>query len=270
MYENNPEYYLISAKSDEHRESIISNFSESFCVKNIISKDELEFFTRAAFQSQPNISVLQNGMCLMDGNLYDLFLTLKDRISDFLGESVKTCPAVGGHFVLQPCGARVHSDGVKEKAWYNSPQEIDEYHPQRRYTSWKSILIPLWCHGEMNKGGHIVFFDQRANSFAHAYNSGSSYYKPVTNEETEYLDINGNTVDLEKERIDQDLYQKYIDKSYDHVKRFSIENVFEWCPGDMLVFDSTQLHVSNQKNPEKKPYYSNKMGFLITLIKETD
>jgi len=270
-FENNPEYYIISANGSLHKENISKNFSESICLKDFLSKDEIQYFTEQGFQSQPNLTIVPNGQCVIYGNLYPLFEKIKARLCDHLGAEYGNSPAVGGHYVITPCGAGTHNDGIKEHRWYDSLNTVSENDPQRKYVSWKSVLLPLWAYGHSNTGGHLTLFNERANNFA-AGSPKSVFYKPVDpNKSIEYLDINANYVDTSYDRLDPRVYENYIDQSYDSVKGFTVENIFEWCPGDVIIFDSTQIHCSSQFDKiHNTPFFANKMALLFTLIKEIE
>jgi len=105
----------------------------------------------------------------------------------------------------------------------------DSYHKSKKNNygkcvPWRNILIPLWSDGD---GGKITFYKNRYPTWSVSGTKGAK-------------------------------------GAHINIKDLEIENEYTWDPKSVFVFDSCQLHNSENTNNG----FSIKMGLLIKFVKE--
>ena len=118
---------------------------------------------------------------------------------------------------------------------------------------YKQILMPLTDEGETvifkNKfyGCSTTFSINPEELSAKGYNKRSS----------EHLNI------YDKKPFDKDMHKKFLNhEDIDNLKGLTIEMVYKWKIGDLLIFDRTNLHCSSSNLKKKK------IGFTTSTIQK--
>ena len=146
------------------------------------------------------------------------FITSKVNLSSIL----KT----GGNYFKTTTPFVIHTD---------TPHEKD-------IVPFKNILIPLTIGGG---NCYTIFLKQRHYGVG-AHFLKSKQYKEFTPDKnikiTDYTDLEHYT----NKKFDKNIYNEYLSHMpYDNLDGLSLETIIEWQIGDIMVFDSTQLHCSN-------------------------
>ncbi|NQY99633.1 MAG: hypothetical protein HRT45_03070 [Bdellovibrionales bacterium] len=153
---------------------------------------------------------------------------IESLMEPYLGKIVRH----GGSFVSTSVPFHVHTDTGK------TDEMGDQYFP------YKNILIPLSASSESQQLS-TIFFNQRNFGQASHFWRGERFEGQVPKynfKVTDYQDLIGFT----NEHFDQDDYEKYLTHlPYENLFGLSIDRIVEWSIGDVIVFDCSQLHASN-------------------------
>lgn len=231
-----------------HDQTIRKNLSESECCKEILSQDDIERVWKLAF-CNGNVRKNKLGNIFIRGNVihraYDI---IKDKIL-VKGE------LYGGNFFITSHPYGLHMDSFKQS-------EVK----QDDTTVYKNVVVPLWI-GNSDFGDHLIFFEQRLIDYGSAFNyrgntsyAASKYQVYDNYSSLQFVNRHGKNIDksLNALPFDQDIWNKYLRNiEYPRLTGMTIENIFEWKPRDILIFDSIQIHASNRTQ------WSNKMGLLL-------
>jgi hypothetical protein len=128
------------------------------------------------------------------------------------------------HFLKELSPYLVHTDTTESK----------------NYLPYKVIMMPLEIEGEST---HTVFFNQRYLGPPSAFMKGTDLSLEVCNTKTNYEDIekyeNGG-------EFSQQTHLDYLDHiPPSMLQGLSIDKIVEWRLGDLIIFDSCQLHCSS-------------------------
>jgi len=120
------------------------------------------------------------------------------------------------------------------------------------YVPRKTIIMPLWIKGAAS----TVLFNQYNygvescgwRKFKHRKEFPGAYV-----DYTEYLEP------LDRDSINEEDYNKYLQHiPKEELRGLSVQNAYDWEVGDIVVWDSTQLHVSGYQ-----PETTEKVGITI-------
>lgn len=277
-----PGYYILPMNHPLAVENIRRHSSEAVCVEDMWNEDELEWLWKNAFTADYNKPRLnRNGTVIIDVDMEIIYKKYKDKFDKVLGPVAEKSPTIGGNYFITPQQYGLHQDAIREQGFNNMLQNVPLNHSQRKYTTWKNIIIPLWVGSHMDEldGGQIVFFEQRDIGWAKVYNGGAetiniaSIYEIVTDySKLDFYDRNGNKMAHNEEPFDHEFFKKYLNTPYRRVQGLSPENAFDWRPGSPCIFDAVQLHATNEgtKGTEPNKKWNAKMGLLMTFLIELD
>jgi hypothetical protein len=161
----------------------------------------------------------------VDAELWEFIL---EKVKDELPLPVHK---TGGNYFRTTTPFVVHTDTPHEK----------------NITPYKNILIPLTTDSE---NCYTIMLTQRHYGVgAHFLKSDRyNHFTPDKNIKiTDYTHLEHYT----NKNIDKKLYEQYLTHMpYDNLHGLSIETVIKWKVGDIIFFDSTQLHCSNNFKSE--------------------
>jgi hypothetical protein len=210
--------------------------------------------------------------------IYDRY---KGKFDAALGPLAEKSPTIGGNYFITPQQYGLHMDAMREKGYNGMLETVPLSHPQRKYTTWKNIITPLWIGSHLDEldGGQIVFFEQRDIGWAKVYNGGAetkniaSIYEIVTDySHIQFYDRDGKPLPCTAEPFDKETFDKYINTPYRRLAGLNAESVFDWKTGSPCIFDAVQLHATNEgtKGTEPRKKWNSKMGLLMTFMIELD
>jgi hypothetical protein len=277
------EHHMLAMDNPIGIENQRRHSSKSECWKNIFDEDELDYIWKWAFKHCAKVRMNRNGTVLPAGNLEKIYKEFAHKIDPLVGPQATLSPEVGGNYFLTPQQYGLHNDSIRPGDWENTLERVPMKDPRRKYTCWKNFIIPLWIgshHDELD-GGQIMFFEERHHDWAHVYNGGglvpniASVYKISTDYHADGLkfhDRNGVPKPDEDYKIpfDKEMHKKWCNTPYKRLEGLTVENVFDWVPGNPMSFDAVQLHATNQGTPGKGQNYNAKMGLLLTFLIELD
>ncbi len=133
-----------------------------------------------------------------------------------------------GHFLIETLPYIVHTDTAAA-----SPKNTVPY---------KALIFPL----ELSPSGvsHTVIFEQRYFGAGNAFLRGES---------TDALEVHGTIREYSgvhgiraEEPFCRRTHREYLDHvDYESLAGLTVSDIFEWVPGDLLIFDRCQLHCSS-------------------------
>lgn len=231
-----------------HDQTIRKNISESECCREILSEDDIERVWKMAFF---NGNVRKNKL----GNIF-IHGDVVHRAYDIIRHKIVVQGELyGGNFFIAS-----HPYGLHMDSFQQSEVREDET------TVYKNVLVPLWI-GNSDFGDHLIFFEQRLIDYGSAFNRGgntsygeSKYRVHTDYSDLQFIDRHGKNISKSLNSIpfNRDKWNKYLRNiEYPRLTGMTIENIFEWKPRDIMIFDSIQIHASNRTQ------WSNKMGLLL-------
>jgi hypothetical protein len=235
-------------------------FSSAECHRNLFDSADVDFLTSSMFRNTLKWRLGESGNIFFSGNFKSMIRALYPKFDKVIDLSKVT--GIKGNFFITPHQYGFHTD---------MPEDTDSTLLSGD-VAYKSILIPLFKLPETSKC-HIFYFNERllcggvtldkgpTKSHTH-YKSFSSY------EDIDCIyDLTLKKRGFKEMPFDQEVFDTYNLGSTSPIERysgFSIENVFDWESGDCHVFDTTQLHCSNEGLAKKM--FKNKAGLRISLF----
>jgi len=278
---DDPGHYTLPMDHPIAIENIKRHVSPSKIYHEMFNEDERTEIWKSAFVDMGLPRYNRNGTVLIDSDLQQVYDRYKSKIDNCINNASDS-PCIGGNYYITPQQYGVHNDTMRRVGYNRMLENIPLNHPQRKYTPGKVILIPLWTgtHFDEIDGGQLVLFKQREIGWAKVYNNKketkniASIYDIVTDYSAlQFYDEYGNEIPKEKNLIpfDKELHKKYINSPYNRVEGLSIELVEDWVPGSAFVFDTVQLHYSNEGTKEKGyKTWNAKMGVFLLFLIELD
>ena len=210
-----------------HQKTILQNLSEAECYREVLDAETLERIWALGF----------SGGKVRKNKLGNIFISgeVVNKAYDLIRDQIPVqADMYGGNFFIACHHYGPHMDS------FHRQSEVDD-----GTTVYKNVIVPLWIGGS-DKGDNITFYKQRLIDYGSAFGG-----KPEFNKERkhqlhpdptvlQYYDDTGQAIPKEQNRKD-----------------FDVERVFEWRPGDLIVFDSVQVHSS------ERVHWVNKMGLLL-------
>ena len=207
-----------------HKKTILNNISKADCHENVLSSEDIEKVWQTAFLGG---NVRKNSL----GNVFISGDVVKRAYEIIKHKILVKGEMYGGNYFIACHPYGPHMDSFAEK------DVVDD-----GTTVYKNVIIPLWIGGS-NFGDHIVFYDQRLVDYGSAFGGKSEYYNQRKHKlHADYSNLqfdNGNGEEMVKSA------------------KFSVEDNIEWKPGNVIVFDSVQVHSSTRTE------WTNKMGLLL-------
>ena len=279
---NEPGFYLLPMDHPIAIENVRRHSSKAECIKNTWTENELEWLWHNAFIADYNKPRLnRNGTVIVDVDMEIIYQRYKEKFDKILGPVAGKSPTIGGNYFITPQQYGLHQDAMRQKGYNGMLEEVPLNHPQRKYTTWKNIITPLWIGSHLDEldGGQIFFFEQRDIGWAKVYNGGAetkniaSIYEIVTDyTDLQFYDRDGNPMPQSKEPFDKQFHTDYMNTPYKRLTGLNIESWFQWETGSPCIFDAVQLHATNEgtKGGEHRKKWNAKMGLLMTFMIELD
>lgn len=227
-------YYKMSYIDNckKYRQTIIDNFEDAQCIENVITKDMIDDLVMYQFNnarrvkwtgSSRNIQPIVN-IDAMIPRLPKLQGLFKDIIGDYYSHHT-------GNFYITTQLHDAHADLLSEdecksQGWTNN------------VIPYKSVIIPLLMDTE--KPQFTSFFKQRHIGYSVTFDKvnytsqDNSMYK-LASEYPEFYEYGNLELNIE-------MHNPQIPKK--NVEDFTYQNAFEFKPGNIMVFDSCQIHMS--------------------------
>ncbi len=139
--------------------------------------------------------------------------------------------------------------------------------------AFKSILIPLFKKPEKSQC-HIFFFKERLMSFGTTLDKGPTKSVSLEDsyssyEEIDFIyNIDGERTTYQHSEFNKEIYHDYNMSATSLIERyegFNIEEVIQWDPGSMIIFNTAQRHCSN-KGLNSNRYFKMKAGLRISFF----
>lgn len=207
-----------------HKKTILKNISRADCHENVLSSEDIEKVWKTAFQGG---NVRKNSL----GNVFISGDVVKKAYEIIKHKILVKGEMYGGNYFIACHPYGPHMDSFAEK------DVVDD-----GTTVYKNVIIPLWIGGS-DFGDHIVFYDQRLIDYGSAFGGKSEY-----NSERKHK-LHADFSDLQ--------FYNSNGKEMPKSTKFSVEDNIEWKPGNVIVFDSVQVHSSTRTQ------WTNKMGLLL-------
>ena len=246
----------------KYKEKIIKNFSPAQVVENFFTSKEVEILSEYQFANGERIKwtpTSNNIQSVID--IDTMFKKLPWLDKKFLTIFDSYYKNHTGNFYITTQLHDCHVDLLTE-------DELNDYDWTHKVIPWKSVVIPLML--SHNAKTYTAFFKQRhiGNSITidndYVSEQGDSMYKLVRKHPTFY-DADGNINSNTDEFSNNNFLFPHIGKNT--LKGLQTENVFQFVPGNIMVFDACQLHAScaSVQNPNMKFL---KSGINLQFYKE--
>ncbi len=236
-------------------------FSKAEFWPDVFSPEDLDELSHFMFKSTLNWRVSDTGNLFFSGDFPKIIVRFYKQLEKLVDLTELT--GIRGNFYHTPHQYGFHTDMPEKEDFSFLPGDV----------AYKSLLIPLYKLPRDSKC-HMLFFKERLLDHGATLDRGKS--KSLTHYKSydQYEDIEclynekREHITYKDEPFDEDVFKKYnLGHSFDK-ERFSgfhLESAFEWVPGSVMVFDTTQLHCSN-KGLEGQ-LFNAKAGLRISLWK---
>lgn len=216
-----------------HRQTIIDNFEPAYAVQNFFTSEELEQLVLLQFQTATRIKwapTSNNIQPVADiDSIFKAMPVLDEKFSKLLGDYSKHHT---GNFYITTQLHDAHVDLITE-------HEANEFPWTNNVIPYKSVVIPLLISNHAD--AHTAFYKQRHIGYsltfdkAHVSSQDDSMYE-IAREYPEFYTLDGNTK----------AKGKYITPQIppENLEGIELETVLPFNIGDILVFDSCQIHAS--------------------------
>lgn len=221
MHEANPKDIMF----DEIRINKLKEIKQDpQVINNFFDKDEIEFLIakQKEFETVNKQGAVNNWRY---SNQPEFIEWLETRFKKVLSRDFEMH---GGNFFKTNVPFFVHTDTAKD----------------HDFIPYKNIVVPL-INPQENHPCYTVMFKQRWYGEATMFWKGPIFLsaKPDYNHKVvDYTELEGYT----NKDISVDLYKRFLTHMpYNNLHGLSIDRVLQWKVGDILIFDCTQLHSSN-------------------------
>ena len=245
-----------------HRNTIVDNFSPAECLQNFFNEEEIEQLRLYQFSNSQRIkwtASSNNIQPVVDiDTMFENLTWLDDKFSEILGDYYSKHT---GNFYITTQLHDCHVDLLTDE----ETQTFDWTHNVIPY---KSVVIPLMLSS--NTETHTAFFEQRhighSVTLDRSFDSHQqdSMYK-IARDYPIFYDVDGNLCDTD---IDSD-FGEYLfpHLTKETLRGLSIDNVFKYKVGDVMIFDACQLHCS-ATTKDRPNYRWMKSGINIQFYRE--
>lgn len=248
---------------DDFRERYEKVMMPSKCYKDVLNEDQLNQLVEFMFRKTASWRTSNTGNLFFSGNLDELGETyIIPWLKDIIGDTINFDEVyqIRGNFFHTPHQYGIHTDMPE----YGNTNSVN-------IMPYRSILIPLYILPKKTLT-HITFYDQRVLDYGCTLDYGP--YKSTTHYRsfTDYSKIEHvYTLEGKTEISDTPISQEEYEKNFFHwapssIERYtglSVENNFEWTPGNVYTFDTAQIHSSNcGEHP-----FKSKAGLRLSLMK---
>lgn len=280
MSNKEPGFYLLPMDHPIAIENVRRHSSKAKSFENVFDEKDLDWIWKNAFTDKSVPRLNRNGTVIIDTDMEIIYKKYKEKIDACVGIRAETTPAIGGNYFITPQQYGLHQDAMREQGYKRMLEHVPITHPQRKYTTWKNFILPLWIGTHLDEvdGGQIIFFEERDIGWAKVYNGGAetkniaSIYEIVTDYgHLQFYDRNGEPMPKNDKPFDKEFYNKYMNTPYKRLQGLTPESVFDWTPGSPCVFDAVQLHATNEGTKDKNmKTWNSKMGLLMMFYIELD
>ena len=257
------------------KDIIAKNIQPACSYDNFFNQEELDWIRGYAFSCCDSTRHNEDGTVFLHGNLAGIYEKFADKINNIL-PGAENSPTVSGNFYITASPYGLHNDNVRLCDWEDSLISEQKDSSERRWVPWRNIIIPLYV-APNNTPSEAVFFTQRHIDFAcifhHNHEGGTYSGYPIARDYSvlQFYGTDGNPIDKKMNLIeyDEDHYQKYLslNTSKRRLTGMTPELTCDWTPGSIMIFDSAQLHATNNGQRGNAKWFS-KMGLLLSFLKE--
>lgn len=207
--------------------NILNCIEKPFVLKNLLNKSDLDYIEE---EKNRATKIVKNSNII---NLkYEKGGTLESWILEKLKSNLGPVKRHGGSYVISSEPFHVHTDSGKN-------EEMDE-----RFFPYKNILIPLSNSTEL-RPLYTVFFKQRSIFEASHFWRGhiQEVKRPCYNHViTDYSQL----INYTHENFCHEIHENHLSHlNVSMLHGLSVEEYVHWNIGDVIIFDCSQLHASN-------------------------
>ena len=199
---------------------------DAFVVKNFFSAEDIQYINEQKEKAQ-QVNKLGSVLNWKYDNIEEFTTWFEGKIKTQLSQNFETH---GGNFFKTSLPFFVHTDTGRD--------EVENLLP------YKNIVVPL-TQSTKDQPCYTVLFKQRWYGQASMFWKGALFKRSRTdyNHKVEDYTLLENYTDT---NISVNEYIRFLTHlPYHNLHGLSIDRVFEWNVGDIIVFDCTQLHSSN-------------------------
>jgi hypothetical protein len=249
---------------EKYHDDIVKRFESSRVLENILTEHQINQLMLYQFQNSERVRWTASSNNIQPAcNTEKIFKNLPWMQELFENEMEPFSETHSGNFFITTQLHDIHADLLTEK-------ETESHSSQENLVPYKSCVIPLAIG--YSSVAHTAFFDQRhighSITLDRDYQSSqkNSLYK-ISREYPDFYLLTGEVDKNKKKYSSQD--QEYIfphvnDRNLDGL---TIESVYEFKPGNIMLFDACQLHAScvHRSRPN---FHGLKNGINIQFYRE--
>ena len=225
----------------------IKQFEEKpFVVKNFISNKEVENFIKLYKELPIEVNNQRQKIIKKKwSNNFspDLQFVYKEKLKSIIGDYEMDNPITKDGF---------ESLGLFQESFLPVTLHVDTGFEFDKVI-YKQSLMPLSDHGE------TVVFKNRfyGCSTTFSINEKELAAKGYNKRSSEHIDL------YNKKPFDQTIHKKFLNhEEIENLKGLEVEMIYKWRPGEILIFDRTNLHCSSSNLSGKK------IGFTTSTLKK--
>jgi hypothetical protein len=214
-----------------------------FSIKNVITKSELDFLI--SYYLSRSDYVFTNGMKKYPVITDPLNTEFIEFITNIISNKLKFTDyeIIGDNYYEHSHSYFPHCDALQSNSWVN-------------------IVIPLELYNQKNVQKFLVFDQQYllgTGTWMGSYNLAGNF---LSNKKIQtIITETDGVVNSTAQDISDDYYDNFDQRFLSREYLFGISgSVYEWIPGDVIVFDSKFIHSTAKMNCDKKLGLSVRLG----------
>lgn len=217
---------------NENKSRIVNNFEPARVAKNLLNKSQIHQLTLYQFQNADNLRWTATSNNIQPiFNVTRLFEDIDWMQKLFENELGLFSEHHTGNYYITTNLHDIHVDLMTENE--------TKYDWAKNLLPYKSCVIPLGISA--NAQASTAFFKQRHVGYSTTFDTvGQSLQEnsmyDIAREYPEFVTLETDT------SINDDYIFPHVDK--ENTDPLDIENVFDFVPGDVMIFDACQLHAS--------------------------
>lgn len=256
----------------EIKNNIKKHLTKSSLHENIISELELNNLRKVVFSGWTDSRTYPGGKIIFNNFNDKTQHYLKDFLISYFPDSLPDTSLswddvkIFGNIYITPSEYGIHTDAFTKHVIDNSEVNL------------KNVIIPLYvCGNDIDHPyiNNLILMQNRLIDYDKTFQKNSTkqwhvkYQDNITDYSAlEWVDENGNYMNLDPDKmyISNDEYQKYLShiKNKEILESFKIEQAAKFKTGNIIVHDTTQVHVTGQMR-YGDAFVSNKAGVRLFL-----
>lgn len=254
------------------KNNIKKYLSKSSLHEDVIPDSELDNLRKAVFAGWTDSRTYPGGKMIFNNFTETTQQYIKDFLISYFPDKLPDTDLpwddvkIFGNIYITPSEYGIHTDAFTQQVIEKGEVNL------------KNVIIPLYvCGSNINHPyiNNLILMKNRLIDYDKTFQKNSKkqwhvkYQENITDySNLDWVDENGNSMNLDHNKmyISDGEYQKYLShiKNKETLESFKIEKAAKFNTGNIIVHDTTQVHVTGQMNYEDA-FVSNKAGIRLFL-----